>query len=216
YRFAAAEAERLLGQLGDGGCAVLACEGRSGRPAVTIIRHAFRHQVDQQWASSMVVRCADVDRLCNGHAVAERPHGVLAPPDRDLVGRFLRHRDPLTVGTLPGDQLVDHAGGGGARSGDDGGSDAVGVDGGGTQGGDGELVEVVGHRDPGSGGTQPVELFAHGGHLPGQVAAVDAHGAELGSGNLHGQVDGGGDVVGVDQQRGSRAEGGNLGAESVL
>src|SRR5690606_35495452 len=129
HRFAAAEPEGLLGQLGDGGCAVLTCEGRSDWPAITIIRHALGHQVNEKRAPALVVWRTDVDRLLNGYAVAERAHWVLAAADRCLVGGLLRNRDPFTVGPLPSDQLVDHAGGGGAGTGDDGGSDAVRVDG---------------------------------------------------------------------------------------
>src|SRR5690606_38605858 len=86
----------------------------------------------------------------------------------------------------------------------------------GTQGGDGELVEVVCHGDPGAGRAQVVELLANRGDLPGEVATVDADGTEARSCDLDGQVDCSCHVVGVDEQGGSGAQGGNLCSECVL
>ena len=55
-------------------------------------------------------------------------------------------------------------------------------------------------------GTQLVELRANGVRQHPQVAGVDADGAQLRPGDLHGQPDGFGDVVGVHEQGGALAE----------
>src|SRR5690606_27508263 len=158
-------------------------------------------------------RVVDVDVFRHGDAAAEGAHGLLAPADGGFAFRRLADADPGPARFLPGDELVDHARGGGAGAGDEGGADAVGVDGGGCEGGDGVLVEVVGDGDAGSGGAERVKLFAHLAHDDAEVAGVDAHGAQLGSGDPHGGLDAGADVVGVDEQGGVGAHGGHLCAE---
>ena len=78
------------------------------------------------------------------------------------------------------------------------------------------FVEVVGDGDAGVRRAEGVELGAHCCNLRWQVARVDAHGAEPGAGDLHGERDPLLDVVGVDQQRGARAKRIDLRAERIL
>ena len=93
-----------------------------------------------------------------------------------------------------------------AAAGDQRGADAVAVDRGRGQRGDGVLVEVGGDHDPGAGRAERVELVAHllGEHA--EVAAVEADRAELRAGDLDAEPDRLGDVVGVDEQRRALAE----------
>src|SRR5690606_2440297 len=106
--------------------------------------------------------------------------------------------------------------GGGAGTGDERGADAVGVDGGGAQGRDRVLVEVVGDGDLRAGGAERVELGAGRGHDDGQVAGVDPDGAEPRAGDAHRRLDAGLDVVGVDEEGRAGAHRLDLGPERLL
>ena len=162
-----------------------------------------RTSVDEQRAVVAVVvgRLADADDLGLRDAVGVEPaQRVLAPADRDLVGAALGHRHHLAVVALAGDQLVDEAARRCAAAGDQLGADAVAVDRGRGERGDGVLVEVAGHHDPGLRRAELVEL---GTHLVGEhaeVAGVEAYGAEARAGDLDAGADGLVDVVGVDEQ----------------
>ena len=136
----------------------------------------------------------------------EPAQGVLATADRDLVLALLRHPDHLAAGVLARDQLVDEAAGRVAAPDDQLGADAVAVDRRGREPGDRELVEVGGDDDPGLLRAERVELGAHPVGQDAQVAGVDPHGSELGARDLDPEPHRLGDVVGVDQQGGARAE----------
>ena len=105
---------------------------------------------------------ADEDELlaCGARGV-EPTRRVLAPADARLLRRRLRDRDPVAGVVTARHELVDHAGGGGPRSGHDRGADAVGIDRRAREAGDRELVEVARDRDPRVDGTERVELLAH-------------------------------------------------------
>ena len=80
----------------------------------------------------------------------------------------------------------------------------------GSQSCDGEFVEIAGDHDAGSGGPEPVELFADLAGQHAQVAGVDAHRAEPGAGGRDRVGHAGRHVVGVDQKRGAGAQGSDL------
>ena len=141
--------------------------------------------------------------------------GRLVPADRRLrpAPRLLRraalgHRPAVDL-----DQLVDQARRRRAGARDHRGAHAVGVDGLGAQRGDGVLVEVAGQHDPGAGRAQPVELVAGLPREHAEVAGVDADRAELRARGFDRVLDALPDVVGVDQQRGLRAQAADLAAE---
>src|SRR4051794_22063167 len=121
----------------------------------------------------------DADHLglrdAGGPAPAPRP---LATADTDLVRALLRDADELAARALPRDELVDQTRGGGTAAGHQRGADAVGVDRRGRERSDRVLVEIAGHRDPGTDGAEPVQLGAYRVGLLEQVAGVDPDGAE--------------------------------------
>ena len=65
-------------------------------------------------------------------------------------------------------------------------------------------------------GSETVELRTDGGHLLGEVAAVDAHRPERCARDPHGELYRCRHIVGIDQQCGGWAESRHLGAEGLL
>ncbi len=164
-------------------------------------------------------RVVGAEDLVDDEAVGvELAPGGLAPADRDLVGRLLRHRPQRCVRAGPvghGDQLVDQSRRRMTRAGDQPGAHAVPVDRGVGQCGDHELVEVAGHRDPRRGRAELVEQRPGRGRLLGQVAGVQPDRTQPGPGDLDRGADALLGVVGVDQQRRARALVGHLTGEGL-
>ncbi len=179
---------------------------------------AVADQGDQEGPVVAVVggRLADPDDLgLRGAAGGEPAQGVLPPADRDLVRGLLRHRHQLAVVSLAGDQLVDEAARRVAGARDQLGADAVGVDRCGRERGDGVLVEVARHHDPGARGAEGVQLRPDVPRDQAEVAGVEPDRAQAGARDLHRTAYGLGDVVGVDEQGGADAQRLHLGAEGV-
>jgi hypothetical protein len=151
---------------------------------------------------------AAADHLGDRGGVLVPADGVLAAPHRVLALGLLRHRHAVAL-----DQLVDHAGGRRARSGDQRGADAVAVDRGGHETGDRVLVQVAGDDDAGASRPEGVQ------QLPGvrgerrQVTGVQPDGAQLRTGDLDRRPNAPVDVEGVHEQRRPGAEGVDLGLE---
>ena len=121
------------------------------------------------------------------------------------------HRQPVDL-----DELVDHAGGRCARPGDHRGTDSEAVHRIGAQGGDRVLIEVSRHHDLRAGGAEIVELSPYLAGQHAQIAGVDPHRTQSGSGGGdrvgHSTVD----VIGVDEQGRADPESGDLGAKRGL
>ena len=141
------------------------------------------------------------DLLDDGAGLLGQAQRLLAAAVGFLVAAAFLDRHAVHL-----DQLVDHAGGRGARAGDHRCADAVDVDGFGAQRRDRELVEITRHHDAGLGGAEAVELLADLAGQHAQVAGVDAHRTEFGARHLDGVGHSLRDVVGVDEQGGADAE----------
>ena len=163
-------------------------------------------------------RLADADDLGLGDAGRVAPaQRELAAADRDLVVLFFATdtSSPPAV-ALAGDQLVDEAAGRVAGAGDELGADAVAVDGRRGERGDGVLVEVAGHHDPGPGGARARRAGrAPAGRSAPRSPESRRTAPSSGPAISTAEPDRLGDVVGVDEQRGADAERGHLGPERV-
>ena len=145
-----------------------------------------------------------------GQRILVRTEGELAARNRGLVLRLLGHRLHVTSGILAFSQLVYHRTGRSARSGDEHGAHAIRIDRRGLQRSERILVQIVGNGDLRVGSAQRIQLVAHALRQRRQIAGIDAHAAQFGSGHFNSCLHGLFNVVRVNQQCGVLAERGNL------
>src|SRR4051812_37736736 len=127
---------------------------------------------------------ADVDDLGCRNAVAELPRRGLRTAMTGLSrGRLLDRLERAARRTATRDQLVDEAGGRCAAAGDERRADPEPVDRFAAQCRDRELVEIARRDDAGVAGAEFVEQAADVACHRDEVAAVDADGAEGGTGD---------------------------------
>ena len=137
--------------------------------------------------------------------VAEDAERALRAPDGHLADAALGDRPAVDL-----DELVDEAGGGMTRPGDEPGTDAVRVDRSAAariafEARDLVFIEVTGHDDPRRGRAELVEPDARPAGLLGRIARVESHGAGPGEteivGGAHRGSQSGIRVEGIDEQR---------------